>query len=94
MTDRPVVLCVVGARPNLVKMAPILRALDADGRLKPLLVHTGQHYDPAMSDVFFRDLEINYSSVNLGVGSGTHAAQTGAVMRGLETLISEFDPRL
>lgn len=94
MTDRPVVLCVVGARPNLVKMAPILRALDADGRLKPLLVHTGQHYDPAMSDVFFRDLEINYSSVNLGVGSGTHAAQTGAVMRGLETLISESRPAL
>ncbi len=85
-------MCVVGARPNLVKMAPILRALDEDGRLEPLLVHTGQHYDAAMSDVFFKDLEIRHTPVNLGVGSGTHAVQTGAIMRALEALVSESTP--
>jgi UDP-N-acetylglucosamine 2-epimerase (non-hydrolysing) len=87
-------MCVVGARPNLVKMAPILRAVQADGRLQPVLVHTGQHYDVAMSDVFFTDLEIRHKPINLGVGSGTHAAQTGAVMRALETLVSETAPAI
>jgi UDP-N-acetylglucosamine 2-epimerase (non-hydrolysing) len=85
-------MCIVGARPNLVKMAPILRAMDADGGLQPLLVHTGQHYDAAMSDVFFKDLDIRYAPVNLGVGSGTHAAQTGTIMRALEELVSESAP--
>ena len=85
-------MCIVGARPNLVKMAPILRAIDGEGSLQPLLVHTGQHYDAAMSDVFFRDLDIRHTPVNLGVGSGTHAAQTGTIMRALETLVSESAP--
>lgn len=92
MAQRPVVMCVVGARPNLVKVAPILRALDADGRLQPLLVHTGQHYDAAMSDAFFTDLEISHAPLNLSVGSGTHAVQTGAIMRALEPLVSETAP--
>jgi UDP-N-acetylglucosamine 2-epimerase (non-hydrolysing) len=94
MAKRPIVMCVVGARPNLVKIAPILRAMDADGRLEPLLVHTGQHYDAAMSDVFFSDLEIGQVPVNLGVGSGTHAGQTGAIMRSLEALVSESPPAM
>jgi len=90
--SKPVVMCVVGARPNLVKMAPILRELDEEGRLEPLLVHTGQHYDAVMSDAFFTDLEIRHVPVNLGVGSGTHAVQTGAIMRALEALVSETAP--
>jgi len=73
-------------------MAPILRELDEEGRLEPLLVHTGQHYDAVMSDAFFTDLEIRHVPVNLGVGSGTHAVQTGAIMRALEALVSETAP--
>ena len=92
LLSKPIAMCIVGARPNLVKMAPILRAMDADGGLQPLLVHTGQHYDAAMSDVFFKDLDIRYAPVNLGVGSGTHAAQTGTIMRALEELVSESAP--
>ena len=64
----------------------------ARGACSRLLVHTGQHYDAAMSDVFFRDLDIRHTPVNLGVGSGTHAAQTGTIMRALETLVSESAP--
>src|SRR5665213_3033877 len=92
--DRPVVMCVVGARPNFVKVAPVLRALHASGRFRPVLVHTGQHYDMSMSEVFFRDLDIRDDPVNLAVGSGTHAAQTGAVMRSLEDLVAKNPPRI
>ena len=92
--DRQVVMCVVGARPNFVKVAPVLRALHASGRFRPLLVHTGQHYDSSMSAVFFRDLEIRDQPVNLAVGSGTHAAQTGAVMRALEDFVAEAPPAI
>jgi len=82
MIQRPVV--VAGARPNFVKVAPLLSALAAAG-VEPLLVHTGQHYDAAMYDSFFDDLGIPEPAVNLGVGSGTHAAQTAAVMVAFET---------
>lgn len=86
---RPVtIVSVVGARPNFMKIAPIARQLAA---LAPTwrhrIVHTGQHYDANMSDVFFRDLEIPQPDVHLGVGSGTHAEQTARVML-------EFDPFL
>jgi UDP-N-acetylglucosamine 2-epimerase (non-hydrolysing) len=94
LADRDVVMCVVGARPNFVKVAPVLRALHASGRFRPLLVHTGQHYDSSMSEVFFRDLEIRDQPVNLAVGSGTHAAQTGAVMRALEDFVAEAPPAI
>jgi UDP-N-acetylglucosamine 2-epimerase (non-hydrolysing) len=93
-SDRPVAMCVVGARPNFVKIAPILRAMEADGRLEPILVHTGQHYDATMSAVFFHDLEIRQEPVNLRVGSGTHAIQIGAVMEALEILVAERPPAL
>jgi UDP-N-acetylglucosamine 2-epimerase (non-hydrolysing) len=92
--DHPVVMCVVGARPNFVKVAPVLRALHASGHFRPVLVHTGQHYDASMSEVFFRDLDIPDEPINLGVGSGTHAVQTGAVMRALESLVSEAPPAI
>jgi UDP-N-acetylglucosamine 2-epimerase (non-hydrolysing) len=70
---------IAGARPNFVKVAPLLRALRAAGA-EPLLVHTGQHYDAAMSARFFADLDIPEPDVNLGVGSGSHASQTAGVM--------------
>ena len=64
---------VVGARPNFMKAAPVIRALAARG-VEQRLVHTGQHYDAAMSDVFFRDLGLPEPDLNLGVGSGTPGA--------------------
>ena len=68
---------VVGARPNFMKAAPVLRALAGSGDVETLLVHTGQHYDDEMSDVFLRELGLPTPDVSLNVGSGTHAEQTG-----------------
>jgi UDP-N-acetylglucosamine 2-epimerase (non-hydrolysing) len=91
----PLVLHVTGARPNFPKAAPVIRAL-AEARegkgVEQKLVHTGQHYDEKMSDVFFRQLGLPEPDVNLGVGSGTHAEQTGAVMVGLERLFLQQRP--
>jgi UDP-N-acetylglucosamine 2-epimerase (non-hydrolysing) len=78
--------CIAGARPNFVKIAPILRALNASG-LATRLIHTGQHYDAAMSDVFFAELDIPPPDVNLGVGSGTGTMQTAQIMIGLEKVL-------
>ena len=73
------VINVAGARPNFMKVAPIVAAMKLrHAEFQPALVHTGQHYDAMMSDAFFRDLEIPEPNVYLGVGSGTHAAQTAA----------------
>ena len=85
------VLHVTGARPNFPKAAPVIRALSARG-VEQRLVHTGPHYDEKMSDVFFRQLGLPEPDVNLGVGSGTHAQQTAAVMVGLEELFLELRP--
>src|SRR5205823_733066 len=74
------ILCVVGARPNYMKMAPIIRALAAHGALPPVLVHTGQHYDAAMNDAFFTALKMPRPAVNLEVGSASHAVQTAEIM--------------
>jgi UDP-N-acetylglucosamine 2-epimerase (non-hydrolysing) len=87
------VLCVVGARPNFMKMAPILRALAAHRpALAALLVHTGQHYDQDMSDRLFEDLGLPRPDINLGVGSGTHAVQTAEVMRRFEPTLDAHRP--
>src|SRR5712691_8421465 len=91
-SGRPRAMLVVGARPNFVKMAPIVRALESDGRLEPWLVHTGQHYDTRMSDVFFNDLGLPAPRTNLEVGSASQAEQTGAIMVALETLIEGVQP--
>ncbi len=85
------VLCVVGARPNFTKMAPILRALAAQP-LPALLLHTGQHYDEAMSERLFTDLRLPRPDINLGVGSGSHAVQTAEVMRGFEPVLDAQKP--
>jgi len=87
------VMHITGARPNFPKAAPVIRALDTLG-LPQRLVHTGQHYDDHMSEVFFRQLALPKPDVNLGVGSGSHAKQTAAVMVGLEDLIAERRPAM
>ena len=84
------VLSVVGARPQFVKAAPVSRVLRATH--DELLVHTGQHYDDAMSASFFRDLELAEPDLNLEVGSGSHGAQTGEMLRRLEPVIGEHEP--
>jgi UDP-N-acetylglucosamine 2-epimerase (non-hydrolysing) len=86
-------LCVVGARPNYMKMAPLLRAFRAEPRLPPaVLVHTGQHYDFALNDALFRDLDLPTPDVNLEVGSGSHAAQTAEVMKRFEPVLQQVRP--
>lgn len=84
-------MVVAGARPNFMKVAPILRALRSAGH-PGILVHTGQHYDPAMSDAFFRDLDLPDPDHHLGVGSGTHAAQTARVMEAFEPVLLQERP--
>ena len=87
------VMCIVGARPNFMKMAPILRALA--GHVPPLpalLVHTGQHYDASMSDKLFTDLALPKPDINLEVGSGSHAVQTAEVMKRFEPALDDHKP--
>ena len=85
------IICVVGARPNYMKMAPIVRAFKAVG-LPVLLVHTGQHYDTAMNDRLFADLGMPQPDINLEVGSGTHAVQTAEIMRRFEPVVDAHRP--
>ncbi|EPR76622.1 UDP-N-acetylglucosamine 2-epimerase [Leifsonia rubra CMS 76R] len=80
----------MGARPQFVKLAPISQAMK--GRAEHIVVHTGQHYDELMSDVFFRDLGIDAADVNLAIGSGKHGAQTGAMLAQLEPVIEQYQP--
>ncbi len=83
---------VVGARPNFMKIAPLMAAYRAWPGIEPLLVHTGQHYDAAMSQLFFEQLGIPQPDVNLGVGSGSHAVQTAEIMRAFEPVLLERRP--
>ncbi|SEF02861.1 UDP-N-acetylglucosamine 2-epimerase (non-hydrolysing) [Rhizobiales bacterium GAS188] len=86
--------CIVGARPNFVKIAPIMRALSCRNGMKLRLIHTGQHYDIAMSAVFFDDLAIPSPDINLEVGSGTHTEQTARIMMALEPVFVAQRPDL
>jgi len=88
----PEVLCVAGARPNFVKIKPVLEALD-EASIGTELVHTGQHYDPAMSDVFFEELGIRAPHHHLEVGSGSHGTQTASIIERFEQLVVERRPR-
>jgi UDP-N-acetylglucosamine 2-epimerase (non-hydrolysing) len=85
------ILSVVGARPQFVKLAPIAHAL-ADAGHEHVIVHTGQHYDVKMSDVFFDDLDIPAPNVHLGVGSGSHGVQTGAMLSAMDAVLEEHAP--
>jgi UDP-N-acetylglucosamine 2-epimerase (non-hydrolysing) len=86
------VLCVCGARPNFMKIAPIMKVLSRTDGVETLLVHTGQHYDERMSRLFFDELAIPRPDVNLDVGSGSHAVQTGDVMKRFEAVCEKHRP--
>ena len=83
---------IVGARPNLVKIAPLLREMRKHPEIQSLLVHTGQHYDEKLSDVFFRQMQIPEPDVNLEVGSGSHAWQTAEVLKKMEVILLAEKP--
>lgn len=85
---------VVGARPNLVKIAPLLREMRRHPEIQPLLLHTGQHYDEKLSDIFFRQMGIPEPDVNLEVGSGSHAWQTSEILKRIEPFLLEWRPDL
>ena len=94
LSDRGVyqVDCIVGARPNLMKIAPILRAIASENRCVSRLIHTGQHYDDSMSGVFFDELGIRPPDINLGIGSGTGTEQTARIMLALEPILAADRP--
>ena len=88
------IINIVGARPNLPKIAPLMREMQRHAEIEPILVHTGQHYDEALSDIFFRQMGIPTPHVNLEVGSGSHAAQTAEVLKRVEPVLIEHQPDL
>ncbi|MBD3346384.1 MAG: UDP-N-acetylglucosamine 2-epimerase (non-hydrolyzing) [Chitinivibrionales bacterium] len=88
------IITVIGARPQFIKAAPVSKALIKTGGFKEIIVHTGQHYDSNMSDVFFDELEMKSPDYNLEVGSGTHAEQTGEIMKRLEKVLVDEQPGL
>ncbi len=92
MSARTTVHLIAAARPNFMKVAPLWHALRASSDFEPRLVHTGQHYDANMSDAFFSDLGLPEPDFHLGVGSGSHAEQTGRVMMGYEKICLEHRP--
>jgi UDP-N-acetylglucosamine 2-epimerase (non-hydrolysing) len=85
---------IVGARPNLVKIAPLVCQMSKHPEIQSLLVHTGQHYDEKLSDVFFRQMDIPEPDVNLQVGSGSQAWQTGEILKRIEPVFLEHSPDL
>jgi UDP-N-acetylglucosamine 2-epimerase (non-hydrolysing) len=94
MSNRLKIINIVGARPNLPKIAPLMREMQRHPEIEPILVHTGQHYDAALSDIFFRQMGIPAPHVNLEVGSGSHAAQTAEVLKRIEPVLIEHKPNL
>jgi len=94
MTRSLRIINIVGARPNLPKIAPLMREMQRHPEIEPILVHTGQHYDAALSDIFFRQMGIPAPHLNLEVGSGTHAVQTAEVLKRIEPVLIEHQPDL
>ena len=86
------VLNVAGARPNFMKIAPLMKALGGRPGVRPVLIHTGQHYDERMSRLFFEQLGIPRPDLNLEVGSASHAVQTAEIMRRFEPVVDQFEP--
>ena len=86
------IINVVGARPNFMKIAPLMAAYEKQPSIERLLVHTGQYYDAAMSELFFRQLGIPEPDINLEVGSASHAAQTAEIMKAFEPVMLEQRP--
>jgi UDP-N-acetylglucosamine 2-epimerase (non-hydrolysing) len=94
MGNRLKIINIVGARPNLPKIAPLMREMRRHPEIEPLLVHTGQHYDEKLSDIFFRQMGIPAPNFNLEVGSGSHASQTAEVLKRVEPVLIEQKPDL
>ena len=88
------IIHVVGARPNFMKVAPVMRAMDGISSFSQTLVHTGQHYDANMSEVFFKQLDLVEPDISLNVGSGSHAQQTAQIMMRFEEMILQRKPDL
>jgi len=88
------VITVAGTRPNFVKIAPLIKELERHKEVEQVFVHTGQHYDKQLSKLFFRDLKIPKPDINLEVGSGSHALQTGEVMVRFEKILHQIKPDL
>src|ERR1700691_2811399 len=87
-------LSVVGARPNSMKIAPIVQELKKVSDVEHCLVHSGQHYDELLSGNFFADLNLPKPDVNLQVGSGSHAVQTAEIMKRIEPVLLEYQPQM
>src|SRR6266850_720895 len=94
MSQRLKILNIVGARPNLPKIAPLMHEMQRHPEIEAILVHTGQHYDEKLSDVFFRQMGIPSPHVNLEVGSGSHASQTAEILKRIEPVLLERKPDL
>src|SRR5881275_2135966 len=94
MSQRLKILNIVGARPNLPKIAPLMHEMQRHPEIEAILVHTGQHYDEKLSDIFFRQMGIPSPHVNLEVGSGSHASQTAEVLKRIEPVLIERQPDL
>ena len=92
MTSGLKILNVVGARPNLPQIAPLLREMRQYPEITAILVHTGQHYDENLSDIFFRQMGVPTPQVNLEVGSGSHAAQTAEILKRIEPVLEKHRP--
>ena len=86
------IVTIVGARPQFIKAAAVSRVLKSAQGVKEVLVHTGQHYDANMSDVFFEELEIPRPNYNLAIGSGSHGEQTGRILEAIEKVLMEEKP--
>lgn len=86
------VVNIVGARPQFIKCATISRVIRERSDIEEVIVHTGQHYDPNMSEIFFKELDIPEPDVNLGVGSGTHAVQTAEILSSFEKILLDVKP--
>ena len=86
------IINIVGARPNFMKIAPIIKQMNKRSSIEHILVHTGQHYDTKMSDVFFQELEIPSPDIHLNIGSDTHAKQVAKIMTAFEDVCDDFQP--
>ena len=88
------VINIVGSRPNLSKITPLIREMQRHPEIEPLLIHTGQHYDENLSNLFFRQMGTPEPNINLGVGSGTHSQQTAEILKRVEPILLEQQPDL
>src|SRR5215470_15618763 len=94
VNSRLKIMNIVGARPNLPKIAPLMREMQRHPEIEPILVHTGQHYADGLNGIFFREMGIPAPHVNLEVGSASHAAQTGEILKRIEPVLLDQQPDL